>query len=218
MRTPLMILCLAASVALTGCATAVPSVEVTRFHRISPAVVAVPGSFRIVAGANDGAGDAAGSIAGAGSAAQPSLSWQVYAAAVARQMVILGYSAAHSGDAAPAYTITLAVTRDERESARPSPVSVGVGGSTGSYGSGLGVGVGVNLNSLLGSGTQNVVATRMAVRITRAGDALPLWEGRAETQAGVRTPAAQPGIAADKLATAMFRDFPGQSGSTIIVP
>lgn len=216
MRTPLMILCLATSVALTGCATAVPSVEVTRFHRISPTVVATPGTFRIATGANDGAGDAAATATGA--AAQPSLSWQVYAAAVARQLTLLGYSAARSGDTAPAYTVTLAVTRDERESARPSPVSVGVGGSTGSYGSGLGVGVGVNLNSLLGSGTQNVVATRMAVRINRNGDALPLWEGRAETQAGVRTPAAQPGLAADKLAAAMFRDFPGQSGITIIVP
>jgi hypothetical protein len=45
-----------------------------------------------------------------------------------------------------------------------------------------------------------------------------VWEGRAETQAPANAPAAQPGLAADKLASALFKDFPGESGRTITVP
>jgi hypothetical protein len=99
-----------------------------------------------------------------------------------------------------------------------SGVSVGVGGSTGGYRSGVGVGVGLDLTRLFGGGARDVVLTRMNVRIDPRAGGMALWEGRAETAARDGTPAAQPGLAADKLARALFADFPGRSGETITVP
>jgi hypothetical protein len=52
----------------------------------------------------------------------------------------------------------------------------------------------------------------------RASDDLVVWEGRAQTEAPNTAPAAQPGLAADKLARALFQDFPGESGRTITIP
>jgi hypothetical protein len=61
------------------------------------------------------------------------------------------------------------------------------------------------------------VASRLRVQLRRAGDKSAVWEGRAETQAKQGTPAAQPGLAAGKLADALFKDYPGPSGQTITV-
>ena len=44
-----------------------------------------------------------------------------------------------------------------------------------------------------------------------------MWEGRALLEAKRGTPAAQPGIAAAKLADALFRGYPGRSGESITV-
>ena len=95
-----------------------------------------------------------------------------------------------------------------------SPVSVGVGGSKGTYGSGVGLGLGINL----GGGSAPQLQTTLAVRILRRSDQLVIWEGTAVQAAKVGSPAAQPGIAASKLAEALFKDFPGVSGETIRVP
>ena len=96
---------------------------------------------------------------------------------------------------------------------RRSPVSVGVGGSTGSYGSGVGLGIGVNL----GGGPKRMADLQLAVRIDDAASGQALWEGRAVTMVPVKAPASQPSLAAAKLADALFRDFPGESGRTISV-
>jgi hypothetical protein len=45
-----------------------------------------------------------------------------------------------------------------------------------------------------------------------------VWEGRSETAVRSRAPAGQPGIAAARLARALFEGFPGQSGQTITIP
>jgi hypothetical protein len=94
-----------------------------------------------------------------------------------------------------------------------SPVSVGVGGSTGSYGSGVGLGIGINLSGK----PKKIIATQLSVQIRRRSDSLAIWEGRARTEAKEGTPAAQPGLAASKLASALFGGYPGQSGQTIKV-
>ena len=52
----------------------------------------------------------------------------------------------------------------------------------------------------------------------RLSDGAVVWEGRAQTEAPGNAPSAQPGLAADKLARALFQDFPGESGRTITVP
>ena len=68
-----------------------------------------------------------------------------------------------------------------------------------------------------GYGRTQVVATQLGVRIQRRSDGSVAWEGRAEMEARGGTPAASRAAAADRLATALFRDFPGESGRTIRV-
>lgn len=195
---------LAAALATAGCATSIPPVEVTRFHRLDGNVAVPPGRFSVVsAGAPDGGA---------------SLQDRDYVAAVERELVRLGFRAGAGSAASSDLLVTVTVDRAERpDDGRGGGVNVGVGGGTGGYRSGVGVGVGLDLTRLLG-GRRDLVATRLSVRIARAGEPLALWEGRAETVARVRTPAAQGGIAADKLATALFASFPGRSGETISVP
>jgi hypothetical protein len=207
----------AAAAMLAGCATPIAPVEVTRFHRLDAtsamaAATATPGSYRIVL-TNPDAPNAGGGAGG--------LEWDSYAAAVARQLDLMGYTAVapDAAQGSEVYRVTLSVERGERIAAPArSPVSVGVGGSTGSYGSGVGVGVGINLGNLIGGGNREIIGTRIEVRLTRSGDTLPLWEGRAQTEVRSGTPAAQPGLAAQKLAEALFGGFPGRSGETITVP
>jgi hypothetical protein len=58
----------------------------------------------------------------------------------------------------------------------------------------------------------------LSVRIARRDGGNVVWEGRASVEAKQGSPASQPGLAAAKLAEALFRDFPGESGTTIRVP
>lgn len=207
MRQPLAVpFAIAAALAASGCATAIAPVEVTRFHRIDTPAVIPAGSYAIVArDARPGEPD--------------SLAEHSYQAAVAQQLDRLGYRSSLTIAAGqPDYIVTVGLDRAERPAdASGNGVSVGVGGGTGGYRSGVGVGVGLDLTSLFAD-RRDVIATRLSVRIARRGEELALWEGRAETVARTGTPAAQPGLAADKLATALFADFPGRSGETISVP
>ena len=182
---------------LSACVVPTGPVEVTRFNRASEGVVYGTGSVSVVV-----AGD---TDAGQGLSASP------YVAAVERELQRVGYSAKNM-DSEILAEIRYAVTTVERE--RRSPVSVGVGGSTSSFGSGLGVGIGINL----GGGSSGQVETTLAVRLVRRSDKLVIWEGKASQMAKAGSPAAQPGIAAAKLAEAMFKGFPGVSGETIRVP
>ena len=183
---------------LSGCATPLPPASATRFHRIDTQVTMPAGVYEIAP------------PSGLDLSARPDPS---YAAAVAGQLDRLGHrSILAAANAQADYLVDVRVERSERAAPRANgPVSVG------SYGSGLGVGLGVNLASLLGD-HRDVVATRLLVRITRRGEELALWEGRAETFARVGTPAAGAGLNAQKLAEALFADFPGRSGETITVP
>lgn len=195
-----------------GCATATPPSEVTRFHRFAaPPAMAQP--FYIAAPDDASAG----------------AEWSTYASAVAAELARNGYSCAlRSGGAcvlgrdsalAPvrAQRVTVRLDRAAAGERRGgSGVGVGVGGSTGSYGSGVGVGVGIDLTRLLSGGGPDT-ALRLSVRIDGDGGQ-SLWEGRAETAVRSRSPAGQPGMAAARLAAALFQGFPGRSGETITVP
>jgi hypothetical protein len=200
-------LLVAAALALGGCATAVPPVEVTRFH--GNAVSGwTPGTRYTVDTAP--LGDAAAMVG----ATQPSLEWNSYRVAVERQLQLQGLAAAPDGARAP-LTVRIGFDRAAHETAgRRSPVSVGVGGSTGSYGSGVGLGLGINL----GGGARKMEDLQLSVRIDDAATGQALWEGRALTAVPQKAPAAQPSLAAAKLAEALFKDFPGESGRTITVP
>jgi len=65
-----------------------------------------------------------------------------------------------------------------------------------------------------GSRQSNVVATLLDVRIQRRSDGTVFWQGRAVTEAAAGTPRQ---AIVERLAEALFRDFPGESGRTIRV-
>jgi len=62
-----------------------------------------------------------------------------------------------------------------------------------------------------------VIATLLEVAIRRRSDGSVFWEGRAVGEARTGTADASRMAAVDKLADALFRDFPGESGRTIRV-
>ncbi len=196
MKTPRILPLLALSL-LSACVVPTGPVEVTRFNRAAEGVPYGNGSFLV-------------ELAGE-SAADRSLSASPYVAAVTREMQRVGYrNQAGTSDVVAEIRFRASMIRPERR----SPVSVGVGGSTGSYGSSIGLGVGINL----GGGSAALMQTSMAVRIIRRSDRLVIWEGTAVQSAKAGSPAAQPAIAASKLAEALFKDFPGVSGETIRIP
>ena len=140
------------------------------------------------------------------------LEFRNYADSVARQLARLGWTVVNTvGQSEQVATVHVERGVFDTYGDR-SPVSVGVGGSTGSYGSGVGLGVGFDLG---GSGSRELVGTQLEVRIKRRSDGTVFWEGRAATEAPSNRPEAQPATAVEKLAEALFRDFPGESGRTI---
>ena len=63
----------------------------------------------------------------------------------------------------------------------------------------------------------DTTATLLEVRIRRRSDATVFWEGRAVTEARTGSAEAQRAASVERLAQALFRDFPGESGRTIRV-
>jgi len=188
LRRPLI---LAAALGLGGCAASIPPVQVTRFH-LGNDIVRAPASPVTV---------------------DSSLERSAYDAAVARELARLGFSA---GNASARYTFSTEVTRDTRAAlAKRSPITIGVGGGTGGYGGGVGLGASFGLG---GNRNAQTVVTRLSVQLRERSGQGVVWEGRAETEGPSNSAAGQPGLAADKLAAALFKDFPGESGRTISVP
>ncbi|MFO1261387.1 MAG: DUF4136 domain-containing protein [Sphingomonadaceae bacterium] len=192
-------LALPAVLLLSACATSVAPVEVTRFHTPDP--VPASGGFLIEPMITGG---------------DSSMEFITYAAAVSQELQRVGFTD-ESGKqtfAASQYVVKMDVQRNVQSPySNRSPVSVGVGGSTGSYGSGLGLGIGIDLSGK----PKDIVTTSLAVQIRKRADNSAIWEGRATTQAKDGSPAAQPGLAAAKLASALFSGYPGKSGETITV-
>jgi Domain of unknown function (DUF4136) len=191
------ILAAIATAALSGCATPVGPVEVTRFH--APEISAL--------GKGTIAVEPAAGIDGS------SLEFKSYAGAIARQLTLLGYT-----EATPASpSAQVALLRVDRQTFRPDrrrgPVSVGVGGSTGSYGSGIGLGIGIDLSGAPPAQTE----TTLGVTIKDRASDKALWEGKANFTVKATSPLASTQLGAAKLAEALFGGFPGTSGETIEV-
>ncbi|HKR24025.1 MAG TPA: DUF4136 domain-containing protein [Allosphingosinicella sp.] len=110
------------------------------------------------------------------------------------------------------------VDQAARQGRRGGGVSIGVGVGGASFGrrSAVGGSVGATV-PVTGNRRGEVVATLLSVRIQRRSDATVAWEGRAEMEAPAGSPYASRNAAADRLAAALFRDFPGESGRTIRV-
>jgi len=136
---------------------------------------------------------------------------------VGRELGRLGWTV----DKGNGHTEQVALVRVDqmaRAGGRRGGLSIGLGVGGGSWGRGGGVGVGVGGTvPVTGYGPSQIVATQLSVRIQRRSDATVAWEGRAEIEARGGTPLAARAAAADRLAWALFRDFPGESGRTIRV-
>jgi hypothetical protein len=147
---------------------------------------------------------------------QNSLEFRSYADAVARQLTRLGWTVVNAPQSEQVALID--VEQGSREAlAQRSPVSIGIGGSTGGWGSGVGLGASIGI-PVGKSRSREIVATQLEVRIKRRSNGEVFWEGRAMTEARADDPLAQRTIAVEKLANALFIDFPGESGRTISVP
>ena len=190
---------LAAPLALSACTTARPAgpIEVTRF--VAPDPSAPLGDARLF-------------VETSATSPEQGLALAPYKAAVARELARYGYAENARSGAGQSATVSLTRSQLDAEGRR-SPVSVGVGGSTGTFGSGAGVGIGINL----GGGSDERIVSRLEVRIRDVDSGDVLWEGRAVLDAPARSSLAENDAAADALAEALFRDFPGNSGETILV-
>lgn len=175
------------ALALGACATAVPPVEVTRFHVGDPA--------------------RSGSVAVEEMPGNPDVGLELrsYTAAVDQELQRVGFTSAAVG-ARSDFVALVGFRRTFREpndyGNAGKPVSVGVGGAVGSGGySGLGLGIGINLSGK----PKGQVITELQVQLRRRSDSTTIWEGRAQTQAREGTPAA------------LIGGYPGESGRTITV-
>ncbi|WP_240700184.1 DUF4136 domain-containing protein [Sphingomonas gei] len=151
-------------------------------------------------------------------AAQISPEYQLYADAVATELERLSYVRSRS-DMASGYIAAVSFTRASRGSYREQPpVSIGLGGggiSGGRRGGGVGLGGGLSFG--IGGKTREVTGTELAVQLRRRSDNTTVWEGRAVTESVSGKPGSDPREAAARLAQALFRDFPGESGVTTTV-
>lgn len=189
MKTRRFAAVLTATAMLGGCTTPMSPVEVTRFHL---GQVAERGTVAVE--------PAPGAIGG--------MEFGMYARAVEQELSRLGWAPV-DGVGQSLYVATLDVRTGTRERTGGSPVSIGLGGGTGGFGSGVGGGVSFGL----GGGSRLEVGTQIALQLKRRSDQTVVWEGRARGSASER----DSDLLAQRLAAALFRDFPGESGRTISV-
>ena len=124
-----------------------------------------------------------------------------YAAAVARELTRLGWTVV------PATARTEQIALIDVEQGSREAIAARVAAR-----------IGRNLPGSVGEGSSaNLTATLLEVGIRRRSDATVFWEGRAVSEARTGTPEASPSAAVERLAAALFRDFPGESGRIIRV-
>ncbi|GEB89101.1 hypothetical protein ZMO02_07380 [Zymomonas mobilis subsp. pomaceae] len=92
-------------------------------------------------------------------------------------------------------------------------ISIGGGGGGGRYGGGGG-GISTGFSIPVGNGyrTSPRVETMLTAQLSRHDTHQVIWEGHAKTQAKSNAPEGNPDWAVNRLATAMFSNFPGPSG------
>lgn len=183
---------IAAALALVACTTTPPGAEVTRFHLGQP--IPSDSIALLPAPGIDGR----------------SLEFRTYAAIVGRDLDAVGLHPADN-DGRSAYLGLLKVEQTSRAGIpRRSPFSVGIGGSGGSIGGAVSVPVG-------GTRSGDVRINVVALQIKRRSDNSMVWEGRAVQELAADAPASALSAAVPALSRALFTDFPGASGQTIIV-
>ncbi len=197
MKPPISVAAALSLLLLSACVAPIGPVEVTRFH-VPDASVLGHGSITVrPAPGMDG----------------ESLEFRSYAAAVARQLALHGYSEMVAGSSSEQIALVRFERRAPPREQSKNPVSVGVGGSTGSYGSGVGVGIGVNLSGP----PPEQIETRLTVTIRNRASGQSLWEGRSSFSVKSSSPLANTQLGAARMAEALFAGFPGESGKTVLV-
>lgn len=188
-------LILLAPALLAACATtprAGPT-EVSRFHNNAPA----PGGTIAVRPMPD-------------TGTTPSPEFDLYAGAVSSELARLGFRPGDGGE----LVAEVAFRRVPRGQVRTPPrFSIGLGGGSFGGGRGGGVGLGGGIGTGIGGRTYDVTGTELFVRIKRR-DGTVTWEGRASRD----DLAGQTPDTARRLAVALFRDYPGESGITNTIP
>ena len=188
--------------ALAGCVEQLPESRVTRFHLdqpIAPGAIAVEPRDPTLA---------------------KDLEFAGYARIVQAELDRIGFHRAP--DLARSELVAVV---DVNRAWRPtgqysgSSMSIGIGGASGGgWHGGTSVGLGGAFSFPLGRPKEKMdVLTRLVVQIRRRSDSTVIWEGRAESVAHDGTPAAQPEMAVQRLAVAIFQGFPGRSGEIITV-
>lgn len=189
---------IAAAIAVSACATTggTPGpTEVSRYHLGQP----VPGGSVVIE-----------RIPGSGPDAGPEFA--AYADAVSAELARIGFPAAAPGTPSQ-YVAALSFTRTLRGTVRTPPkFSIGIGG--GGYGGGVGLGGGVSTG--FGSKTRDVIVSELFVQLRRRADGTVVWEGRAQ-RPDLSGPDMQGATTVARLANALFRGFPGESGITTTV-
>lgn len=188
----------AACLALAACATGERTrpTDVTRYHVSEP----FPPGAVAVEPAPDGT--------------RSSLEYQLYADAVSAELGRLGFTPVGSAQGAQ-YVATVSFDRRVQGTVRTPPkFSIGLGG--GSFGRGGGLGGGVSTG--FGGKTLDVLGAQLAVQLRRRSDNAVVWEGRAQREELSGRADSQPNASALRLASALFKGFPGESGITISVP
>ena len=137
---------------------------------------------------------------------------QIYANAVAAELGQLGFTPTTAAGAPSQYIAAFNFKRTSQGTVRKRPpVTIGIGG--GSFGGNVGVGGGASFG--IGGGRAELIATELSVQLKRRSDNTIIWEGRAVTEA--LNQGGEPGVTAQRLAHALFKGFPGESGITITV-
>jgi hypothetical protein len=186
---------------LSGCATTMSGpgpVDVTRFHLGAP-------------------------IAGDAILVEPLTSYagvspedQLYVDAVSRELARVGFTP--GGGAGTLYVAAFSYKHVSRGMVQKrAPISIGIGGGSYSGGRRSGVGVGGGVGIPIGGGRAELIGTELTVQIKRRQDGTILWEGRAVTEGLGGGKGTQPAETAARLAEALFKGFPGESGITITV-
>ena len=190
-----------AGVGLSGCAGTLrtPPAEAIRYHLGQP----IPrGTVQVQPLTADG---------------QPaSLEYRTYAAAVEAELLRNGYTLAQPG-VFPDFVGVVSFRRGtELGPPRQSPFSIGLGVGGADFGRRSAVGGGVGVGLPIGGGrATELVVSELQVTLKRRVDQSPIWEGTSRAAADVRSPDSATPALAQRLARALFTDFPGQSGRTI---
>jgi hypothetical protein len=124
-----------------------------------------------------------------------------YSAAVARQLSRLGWTVVPSTTQSEQIALI-----DLEQGSREAVAAL----------SAARIGRGVSGSAPVGA-SANVTATLLEVAIRRRSDGTVFWEGRAVGEAPTGSAEAARTAAVERLADALFRDFPGESGRTIRV-